>query len=107
MANEIDMCRNEQADRYENLDECIFRELVNTAFFDPRQLYDRRGRLKPLVDQPEYVRQAIADAQIRFRRSGEHDKDGRPVMFVEIKIKFKNKIKALRLLGNHLGMWNK
>jgi len=107
VANDIEMYRNELADSIESLQDRVVRELVNIASFDPKSLYDENGELLPLVEQPEHIRQAIADVKIRLRPSGEYNEDGRPIMRLSVKVKPKNKLKALYLLGKHLGMFGK
>lgn len=89
------------------LQDQIIYNLENIAFFDIRELYDEDGQLKPLVDLPEHVLQGIADFQTRFHCSGKNDDAGRPIIGISYEVKAHDKLKALKMLSKHLGLFPK
>ena len=80
--------------------EKTLRELAAVAFFDPRLLFDRKGNLLPLDKMPKDARSAIDRLDIQVSV-----KAGRKVRTVKVKVA--DKLTALKILGNHLGMFPK
>ena len=60
------------------------------AFFDIGQLYDNEGGIKPASDLPSFVNVEIGE-------NGE---------IKSVRVRPADKLKALELLGRHLGMFN-
>lgn len=71
--------------------EMILEELRSIACADLAEAYDEDGRLKPIREMPLDVRKAIAAVE-------ETDSGGR-------KLRRWDKVKALELLGKHVGAW--
>lgn len=86
--------RRERADL--DADEVIAR-LRRVADSDPVELYDQDGTLRSLEDIPPEVRKAIVAIDVVELRSGGG--------FVR-KVKLADRLRALELLGRHLGLWN-
>lgn len=75
-------------------------ELKRIAFFDPRKLFDMKGRLKKITELDEDTRAAITSYDV----SSHNDKKGDANFEQITKIRFLDKIKALELLCRHLGI---
>lgn len=69
--------------------------LANIAFADPAEAFDEDGVLKPWHEMPPDVRAAIAGIGESFGDKG-----------TSRRLKFSDRIRALELLGRHLGMFN-
>lgn len=82
----------------------VVQELGLIAFSDMRGLFDAQGKLLEMHTLPEPVARAIASVEVTRERV----QRGEDVTTTEWTSKFKNwdKVKALDLLGRHLGMWN-
>jgi phage terminase small subunit len=81
--------------------DAVVRELAAIATADVRTLFTQDGALRPIHDLPEEVAGAIASLQISRRK----DRDGLDSEIV-YKLRFWDKVKALELLGRHLGMFS-
>lgn len=69
----------------------VIEELKYGAFLDPRDIFDTTGNLRPVHEMPEGARRALAALDF--------GKDG------QVKLKFCNKVEALKLLGQHLKLF--
>ena len=87
-----------------NIDDVLW-EAACIAFNDPIELFDEHGNLRRFDEISKRGLTAIADVKVQLKNSGENDEDGRPIMTPSVKIDFHNKLKALKLLGKHLGMF--
>lgn len=76
--------------------EDIVREQALVGFFDPRHLFDEDGRPLPLSEVPDQVRRGLKTYKTRY------DDDGSLVLF---EYRAGDKLKALRDIGEHLGMY--
>ena len=77
------------------------RGLAAIAFSDPGTLFDHKWDLVlPLEKLPKDTRQALDRLEVV-----EFVKDGRKLR--KVKVKFADKLAALEILGNHLGMFPK
>ncbi len=76
------------------------REAARLAYSDIRQLYDEKGRLKPMKDWPDDLAAAIGG--VEFVRRNVEGGDGHQDDV--IKIKAWDKPKALEMLFKHLGL---
>jgi hypothetical protein len=83
--------------------ERILGALQVEAFFDPAEIVEQGtvGQFLPLDQWPLAVRQCLKKLKTRSRT----DKDG--VTTVETEVEFSDRQEAKRLLGQHLGIWNK
>lgn len=81
----------------------VLRGLWQIAMLDIGEAFDASGALKPLVDMPEGVRRAIASIEIDELFNGRGG--DRASVGVTRKVRFHDKIRALDLLGQHLGLW--
>lgn len=71
----------------------VVRELARVALFDPHQVYDEEGRLRPIRDMPADIRAAISSIK--------HLSDG------SIEVKFWDKNSAIDKLMKHMGLFEK
>lgn len=77
----------------------VLRELARIAFFDIGNALTPEGALKPLDQMDEDTRRAIAGFEVAsLFEEGEH------TGFVK-KVKIADKLRALELLGKHLGLF--
>jgi len=83
--------------------ERILGALQVEAFFDPAEIVapGTVGQLLPLDQWPLAVRQCLKKLKTRSRT----DKDGATT--VETEVEFSDRQEAKRLLGQHLGLWDK
>jgi len=80
--------------------EQIIAEQARTAFFDPALLFDAEGRLLPLHLMPEDARRAVKKFKVRGVKT-----DDDTVQGVVAEVEMHDKLKALRDIGEHLGMY--
>ena len=99
------------ADRCHITADRVIHELANIAFLDIRELFTKRGKLKPIHLMPEAVTRALAGIEVtqKFRKTGKAENGAGPREVLEFekvtKVKVRDKMKALELLGRHLGMF--
>ena len=79
------------------------REAARLAYSDIRELFDDRGRLKPMKDWPEGLAAAVGSVEVVRRNidSGDGHQDD------VIKIKLWDKSRSLEILFKHLGLLTK
>lgn len=100
VASAIDAAMKERAKRNEITADMIVQELARVAFLDLSQAYDEHGRLLPLHFMPEDVRCSLSSVE-SFE---ERDSEGNVIGHTR-KLKANDKLRALELLGKHLGMF--
>lgn len=83
--------------------------LWNIANFDPGELYDVDGNVKPWRELAEHVRKAIGTVEVEQENYNKFDEDGNilPSSGVTIKVKPWEKTKALDMIMKHLGAYEK
>ena len=96
----IQQAIREREKRTEITQDMVLRETAKLAFFDIRKMFDKDG--KPL-DIPKLDADTAA-ALVGLDVQDIADNDGDYVGFVK-KYKMADKLKALELLGKHLGTW--
>jgi len=81
----------------------VLRELWRIAHVDLSKAYDKAGNLLPLQEMPEDVRRAIAGLESFeiFTGQGENRTKEGDLR----KLKIWDKVRALELVGKHLGMF--
>jgi phage terminase small subunit len=88
---------------YEATRERTLQELCRIAYFDPRELYDDNGHLKPIKDLDAHVAAAISVIEEESRT------EGRDESTTEIrlkKVRLHDKMKALEMLSKHLQLYS-
>lgn len=90
----------ERSQRTEITQDMVIQELAKLGFFDIRKLFDKDG--KPL--DISKLDDDIAAALVGLDVQDISDNDGNYIGFLK-KYKMADKIKALELLGKHLGAW--
>ena len=87
----------------------VLQELCSIAFLDIRELFTKRGKLKPIHLMPERVTRALAGIDVTQKYiKTEKDADGNHVKLEYeriTKVRVRDKMKALELLGRHMGMF--
>lgn len=81
----------------------VVRELAMIAFSDIRELFDDKGRLLPIHEVPESARRAVASVDVEEIYEGRGSE--RAAVGRMVKIRFWDKLRALELLGKHLGLF--
>ena len=87
-------------DRAEITADRVIEETARLAFSDIRKLYDSNGNLRPIDQLDEEVARALAGFEASVERSGLETVDVR-------KLKLWDKVAALKLLSQQLGMLTK
>jgi hypothetical protein len=84
----------------------VLRELAILAFstLDDYEI-DAYGNVSPAEDAPPYVMRAVQS--IKRRRIVSYDVDGEERIEYKTDLTLWDKVKALRMLGEHMGMWLK
>lgn len=81
----------------------VIEELAKIAGFDPRKLFDDQGGVKPVSEWDDSTAASISDFQAAELFGGEGE-DRQAIGLVK-KISTRDKVKALELLGKHLGLF--
>lgn len=94
----------------------VVQELAKIAFFNIKDIYNDNGTLKQIKDIDENTSKAIASIKTLQKAKGmkinvnlERADEEIPIEHIEeqtIEFKINDKVKALELLGKHLGMFN-
>ncbi len=79
--------------------EMVLRELAAIAFFDVRKIFDKKNNLKNIAELDDNAGRAISAINI------EVDALGNNTFSTTKKIKLNDKLRALQLVGNHIGMF--
>ena len=101
--------------RTEVTQDMVIKELANIAFFNIKNIYNGNGTLKAVKDIDEETIRAISSVKV-LQKAGAMkiniDMDGKdnevPIEHIQeqtIEFKTNDKVKALELLGKHLGMF--
>lgn len=103
--NKLDELRRQQSNRLEITADAVTQELAKIAFLDIAACFDEDGQLLPLSKIPANTRRAIAGLDLE-EICGK-DEDGETVVIGKKgKLKMLGKVEALKLLGQHLGLWS-
>jgi len=94
----------EREKRTEVTQDMVIKELSNIAFLDIRKLYNDSGGLKNIQDIDEETVKAISSLETLEEYDGYGE--NREQIGDTQKVKLLDKVKALELLGKHLGMFN-
>lgn len=81
----------------------VLKELARIAFNDPRKLFDDNGRPKDIATLDDDIAAALASVDI-FEEF-DHDGETRELLGYTKKYKWADKLRALEMLGKHLGMF--
>lgn len=84
--------------------ERVLEEIAKSAFGDIRAVFDENGHLRLPDDLTDEAAASVASIEVVTKPSGV-DADGNRVVEHVHKIKSWDKLKALELLGRHLGMF--
>ena len=81
----------------------VLKELAKIAFVDPRKLFDEEGRPKDIrfLDPDTAAALSSVDIYEEFNYNG----DEKELMGYTKKYKWSDKLRALEMLGKHLGMF--
>ena len=91
------------ARRTEISKDMVLRELARVAFVDPRKLFDENGRPKDLESIDDDTAAALASVDIL--EEYDFDDGNRVLIGHTKKYKWADKLRALEMLGKHLGMF--
>lgn len=81
----------------------VLREILNSARIDINDAYDENGNLKAISDMPEPLRKSITSIETEELFEGQ-GKERKHTGTAKI-IKIEGRLKALKLLGQHLKMF--
>lgn len=107
--------QQEIEERTEVTQDMVIKELANIAFFNIKNIYNNNGTLKTVKDIDEETIRAISSVKV-LQKAGAMkiniDMKGKdnevPIEHIQeqtIEFKTNDKVKALELLGKHLGMF--
>ena len=114
--NYISEKQKEIEKRTEVTQDMVVQELAKIAFFNIKDIYTENGTLKPIKDIDDNTSKAIASVKtlqkvgsmkINVNMQGQDEEV--PLEHIEeqtIEFRTNDKVKALELLGKHLGMFN-
>ena len=74
-------------------------ELAAIAFFDIRKIFNEKNELKKITELDDQTVKAIASVEIEVNNLGHK------VFSTTKKLKMNDKLRALQLVGNHIGMF--
>lgn len=97
----VQEAKQARQERTEITQDMVLREMSKLAFFDIRKMFDKNG--KPL--DISALDADTAAALVGLDVQDVTDNDGNYIGFVK-KYKMADKIRALELLGKHLGAWD-
>lgn len=97
----IDAARAERSERTMIGADRVLRELARIAFLDIAKAFNADGSLKPLSEMDEDTRRAVSGLEVAEIK----DADGIPYGTIR-KIKLSDKIRALELIGKHVGLFD-
>lgn len=108
--------QQEIEERTEVTQDMVIKELANIAFFNIKNIYNNNGTLKTVKDIDEETIRAISSVKV-LQKAGamkininmEGQDNEVPIEHIQeqtIEFKANDKVKALELLGKHLGMFN-
>lgn len=95
-------CIEKRVQRTQITSDMVIQEIAKVAFHDIRKLYDEEGNLLNISDLDEETAQVISS----FRQNSKFDRNGELEGFVD-EYKRHDKMKALELLGKHVGAFEK
>lgn len=106
----------EREQRTEITQDMVIKELANIAFFNIKNIYNNNGTLKTVKDIDEETIRAISSVKV-LQKAGamkininmEGQDNEVPIEHIQeqtIEFKTNDKVKALELLGKHLGIFN-
>ena len=98
--NAIQEAMQERQQRTEITQDMVIQELAKLGFFDIRKLFDKDGKPLDISKLDDDTAAALVGLDVQ----DVSDSDGNYVGFIK-KYKMADKIKALELLGKHLGTW--
>lgn len=96
----IQHAMEERARRTQITADRVIAEMARVAFLDIGKAFNDDGSLKPIHEIDEDTRRAIAGLEVTTLTA-----EGAPIGHLS-KIKLVDKLRALELLGKHLGMFN-
>lgn len=98
--NAIQEAMQKRQQRTEITQDMVIQELAKLGFFDIRKLFDKDGKPMDISKLDDDTAAALVGLDVQ----DVSDSDGNYVGFIK-KYKMADKIKALELLGKHLGTW--
>jgi len=96
----IQEAKQARSQRTEITQDMVIQELAKLGFFDIRKLFDKDGKPLDISKLDDDAAAALVGLDVQ----DVSDSDGNYVGFIK-KYKMADKIKALELLGKHLGTW--
>lgn len=96
----IQEAQKARQERTEITQDMVIRECARLAFFDVRKMFDKNGKPLDISQLDDDTAAALVGLDVQ----DVVDSDGDYVGYVK-KYKMADKIKALELLGRHLGIW--
>lgn len=96
---EIDKRIEERSKRNEITADRVLQELAAIAFFDVRKIYNEKNEMKKITDLDDRTARAISSIETEVSNLGHK------VFSTTKKIRMNDKIRALQLVGNHIGMF--
>jgi len=93
--------RKERAEKLEASADNVINEVVKLAFHDIRDMYDKKGNLKPIPELDDMTAATISSFKVKLEKSGEDQYD------IIQEYKRYDKLKALELLAKLIGLLDK
>lgn len=93
----------EREERTKITQDMVLKELAKIAFFNPKNIFKENNTLKDVIDLDDDVASAITSVETLEEFDGYGD--DREKIGNTTKVKLADKMKALEMLGRHLGMF--
>ena len=96
----------EREERTKVTQDMVVQELAKIAFFNIKDIYDEKGKLKQVNDMNDNTTKAISS--IKVKQNSKTTTKDMPIEHIPeqmIEVKTNDKVKALELLGRHLGIF--
>lgn len=99
----IEEAKKEREERTKITQDMVLKELAKIAFFNPKNIFNENNTLKDVIDLDDDIASVITSVETFEEFDGYGD--DREKIGNTTKVKLADKMKALEMIGRHLGMF--